>query len=155
MKAYWKDGGGAITGAELEAQGIFNTRLPVEESRHREPLAAIMARHGYVDRDLVEMSPGMKDFEAICEKFSIEHYHPGDEVRFILEGSGVWEIRSLDDRLMKVEVQAQDFIVVPAHRYHFFYLTPERRIRCVRLFKDHNGWTQVYRKDVEAGAARA
>jgi 1,2-dihydroxy-3-keto-5-methylthiopentene dioxygenase len=54
---------------------------------------------------------------------------------------------------MKVEVGSKDFITVPDNRYHRFYLTDEKKIECVRLFKDHNGWVQVYRKDVEAGTA--
>ena len=153
MKAQWLDTGQPITAEQLHSQGILYVRLPVDEARHREPLARIMREHGYVDRDQVDMAPDMPNFAELCRKFAIEHYHPGDEVRFILAGAGVWEIRSLDDRFMKVEVGAEDFITVPARRYHRFYLTPENRIQCVRLFKDHSGWEQVYRKDVEAGAA--
>jgi 1,2-dihydroxy-3-keto-5-methylthiopentene dioxygenase len=51
---------------------------------------------------------------------------------------------------MKVEVEARDFITVPADRFHRFYLTDEKHIQCIRLFKDHNGWIQKYRKDLEA-----
>jgi 1,2-dihydroxy-3-keto-5-methylthiopentene dioxygenase len=152
MKAYWLESGETISADELNAQDIFYTRLPVEEAAHKEPLAEIMLEHGYVDRDLVKMSEDMPTFAEMCRKFSIEHYHPGDEVRFIISGAGIWEIRSLDDRWMKVEVESEDFITVPANRYHRFYLTDEKMIQCVRLFKDHNGWVQVYRKDVEAAA---
>ena len=34
-------------------------------------------------------------------------------------------------------------------------MTDEKYIKCVRLFKDNNGWVQVYRKEVEAGTAKA
>jgi 1,2-dihydroxy-3-keto-5-methylthiopentene dioxygenase len=152
MKAQWLDSKQPISAEELNAQGILYVKLPVDEAGHKAPLEQIMAEHGYVDRDLVKMSPEMPTFDAMCAKFEIEHYHPGDEVRFIIAGAGVWEIRSLDDRWMKVEVESTDFITVPSNRYHRFYLTDEKYIQCVRLFKDHNGWVQVYRKDVEAGA---
>jgi 1,2-dihydroxy-3-keto-5-methylthiopentene dioxygenase len=153
MKACWLESDKPISAEALNAQGIFYAQLPVAEAEHKAPLEKIMRDHGYVDRDQVNMSPEMPTFDEMCRKFAIEHYHPGDEVRFILSGSGVWEIRSLDDRWMKVEVAAEDFITVPSNRYHRFYLTDEKKIQCVRLFKDHSGWVQVYRKDVEAGAA--
>jgi 1,2-dihydroxy-3-keto-5-methylthiopentene dioxygenase len=83
-----------------------------------------------------------------------EHLHTDDEVRFLLSGSGVFEIRSLDDRWMKVIVEPSDFILVPANRFHRFYLTDEKKIQCVRLFKDQSGWTPIYRKDAETVAAQ-
>lgn len=153
MNAVWLDTNEPISAEVLNAQDIFYTRLPVDESAHKAGLEKIMQEHGYVDRDLVKMSPALPNFDEMSRKFSIEHYHPGDEVRFTLAGAGVWEIRSLDDRWMKVTVGAEDFITVPSGRYHRFYLTDEKLIHCVRLFKDHNGWVQVYRKDVEAGLA--
>jgi 1,2-dihydroxy-3-keto-5-methylthiopentene dioxygenase len=54
---------------------------------------------------------------------------------------------------MKVTVEPSDFILVPANRYHRFYLTGEKNIHCVRLFKDPSGWTPLYRKDLEATGA--
>jgi 1,2-dihydroxy-3-keto-5-methylthiopentene dioxygenase len=154
MKATWIDSGKDITAKELDAQGILNRQLPTEGTGWQERLEAAKKELGYVSQDQVDMTPQMPKFEEICKKFSIEHYHPGDEVRFLLSGAGVWHIRSLDDRWMKVEVVKGDFIVVPENRYHLFYLTQEQNIQCVRLFKDNNAWTQVYRKDVEAAAAK-
>lgn len=150
MKASWLETGKEITSAELNAQGILNMQLPSDPAAYKEPLAKIMKEKGYVDQDQVDMSPSMgPKFDEMCQKFSIEHLHPGDEVRFLIAGAGVWEIRSLDDRWMKVEVEARDFITVPDGRFHRFYLTDEKHIQCIRLFKDHNGWIQKYRKDLE------
>ncbi|MGH7441306.1 MAG: 1,2-dihydroxy-3-keto-5-methylthiopentene dioxygenase, partial [bacterium] len=116
MKAEWLETHKPITSEELNAQGIFYVRLPVDEAAHKVALEKIMKDNGYVDRDQVNMTADMDNFEAICRKFSVEHYHPGDEVRFTLSGAGVWEIRSLDDRWMKVEVTSEDFITVPSNR---------------------------------------
>jgi 1,2-dihydroxy-3-keto-5-methylthiopentene dioxygenase len=113
-----------------------------------------MGENGYVTMDQVKMWADMPNFQALCDKFVGEHLHTDDEVRFVLDGSGVFEIRSLDDRWMKVLVEPQDFISVPANRFHRFYLTDEKKIQCVRLFKDQSGWTPMYRKDVEAAAAK-
>jgi 1,2-dihydroxy-3-keto-5-methylthiopentene dioxygenase len=154
MKASWMDTGKEITAQELNAQGILYFQLPTDPSSYQGHLDKVMKERDYVAQDEVNMAPSLPNFEEMCNKFSIEHYHPGDEVRFLLSGSGVWEIRSLDDKWMKVEVEKADFITVPSNRYHRFYLTDEKKIQCIRLFKDNNGWVQVYRKDVEAASTK-
>ena len=42
------------------------------------------------------LSPAMENLDAICAKFVDEHFHDEDEVRFVLEGAGVFDIRSKD-----------------------------------------------------------
>lgn len=153
MKAIWLETGKDITAEELNAQGVSYRRLPTEEAAYKPPLEKIMGDNGYVTMDQVKMWPEMPNFDALCQKFVGEHLHTDDEVRFVLAGSGVFEIRSLDDRWMKVTVEPQDFISVPANRYHRFYLTDEKKIQCVRLFKDQSGWTPLYRKEREEAAS--
>ncbi len=153
MKAIWLETGKDITAEELNAQGVSYRRLPTEEAAYKPPLEKIMGENGYVTMDQVKMWPEMQNFDALCQKFVGEHLHTDDEVRFVLAGSGVFEIRSLDDRWMKVTVEPQDFISVPANRYHRFYLTDEKKIQCVRLFKDQSGWTPLYRKEREEAAS--
>ncbi len=150
MKAIWLETGKDISAQELNAQGVTYRQLPTEEAAYTPPLEQIMKDNGYVTMDQVKMWAEMPNFDALCQKFVGEHLHTDDEVRFVLSGSGVFEIRSLDDRWMKVLVEPQDFISVPANRYHRFYLTDEKKIQCMRLFKDQSGWTPVYR---EAAAA--
>jgi 1,2-dihydroxy-3-keto-5-methylthiopentene dioxygenase len=67
-------------------------------------------------------------------------------VRFVLEGEGIFDIRSRDDRWMRVVVERGDLIVVPKDRHHRFMLTEHKTIRCVRLFQDKSGWTPHYRQ---------
>jgi len=155
MKAIWLETGKEINAEELNSQGVTYRQLPTEETAYKPPLEKIMADNGYVTMDQVKMWPEMPNFDALCQKFVGEHLHTDDEVRFVLSGSGVFEIRSLEDRWMKVTVEPRDFISVPANRYHRFYLTEEKKIQCVRLFKDPSGWTPLYRKDREQATAKA
>jgi len=150
MKAIWLETGKNISAEELNAQGVTYRQLPTEETAYKPPLEAIMKDNGYVTMDQVRMWAEMPNFQALCDKFVGEHLHTDDEVRFVLSGSGVFEIRSQDDKWMKIIVEPQDFISVPANRYHRFYLTDEKKIQCVRLFKDQSGWTPVYREPVAA-----
>jgi 1,2-dihydroxy-3-keto-5-methylthiopentene dioxygenase len=154
MKAIWLDTGADIPAKDLNAQGVTYEQFDTDEATYRDPLKRIMGERGYVTMDQVRMWPDMDNFQALCDRFVGEHLHTDDEVRFVLAGSGVFEIRSLDDRWMKVLVEPGDFILVPANRFHRFYLTDEKKIQCVRLFKDQSGWAPHYRKDLEAAAAK-
>jgi 1,2-dihydroxy-3-keto-5-methylthiopentene dioxygenase len=145
MHAYWLDDGETISEATLGGHGVLTMQLDTNASHYRAPLDAFALRHGYVEEDQVSLSPETPSLEAICAKFTGEHLHTEDEVRFVLEGEGIFDIRSTDSRWMRVEVSAGDLIVVPKDRYHRFFLTDRRTIRCVRLFQDASGWTPHYR----------
>ena len=115
-----------------------------------EPIQKLMAEGGYRTADVVHITPETPD--EMLAKFDKEHLHTEDEVRFVLDGRGIFDIRARDERWMRVVVEAGDLIVVPKDRYHRFELTAEKSIRCVRLFQDPAGWTPHYRAaDDEAG----
>lgn len=151
MKAYWKDNGQNITAEELRSNGIDYE--PLDVNNYQADLDRIKEKNNYVTQDIVEITPQMPNLEAILAKFDKEHLHTDDEVRFVLSGSGIFDIRAKNDRMMRVEVYAGDYISVPANRYHLFYCTEEKAIRCVRLFKDNSGWTPLYRTDRDRVAA--
>ena len=104
-------------------------------------------RGKYVQADLVALNPDTPDLENICANFIKEHHHEDDEVRFVVEGSGVFEVLSQkDDSRIKISTEPGDLVVIPAKRRHLFYLTQQRTIRCIRLFKNSKGWEAIYTK---------
>ena len=154
MQAHWLDADEPAIGVEtLAREGVLYRSLDTcseateatGESAFDAPLAAFATEHGYVHRDEVALSAETPNLDAICAKFVDEHRHDEDEVRFVLEGAGVFDIRSRDDRWMRVTVTPGDLIVVPKDRHHRFFLTDARTIRCVRLFRDPAGWIPHYR----------
>ncbi len=144
MHAHWLESEQSIDPDRLKAEGVHYERLDL--GAHQTALDALKAAQGYVHQDEVALRPDTENLEAICAKFTGEHLHTEDEVRFVLEGAGVFDIRSRDDRWMRVTVEAGDLIVVPKDRHHRFFLTDEKTIHCVRLFQDPSGWTPQYRK---------
>ncbi len=146
MKATWLDDGSEIDRDTLTAQGVLNDALPLDESGYQPTMDTLKTDRGYIHQDQVELRPETPNLDAICKKFDDEHYHDEDEVRFVLEGEGIFDIRSTDDRWMRVLVEAGDLIVVPAKRHHRFELTESKTIRCVRLFQDQSGWVPHYRQ---------
>lgn len=145
MKATWLDRAETVGVDELLANDVYYTRLDTDPARYQAPIDQLKAERGYIEQDEVQLSPSTPNLDAICAKFVDEHFHDDDEVRFVLEGEGIFDIRSKDDRWMRVVVERGDLIVVPANRHHRFLLTESKHIHCVRLFKDSSGWTPHYR----------
>lgn len=148
MRAYWLDeaapsDGATISEQELAANDVTYRAMPLES--YEKPLEVFMQQNGYVTRDEIQLSTATPDLAAIEAKFDREHLHTDDEVRYVLEGEGIFDIRSRDDRWMRVVVTAGDLISVPKDRHHRFLLTAKKQIRCARLFVDSSGWTPIYR----------
>ena len=150
MKAFFRDDRGTqqedVDASTLERCGVLYRKLPLDPAAHQPVLDELRTQRGYIAQDEVQLRPDTPNLDAALKKFDPEHLHEDDEVRFVLEGEGVFDIRSDDDRWMRVIVEPGDLIVVPKGRHHRFELTPLRTIRCARLFKDAAGWVPVYRQ---------
>ena len=99
---------------------------------------------GYVTADVIDVSPATPGLEAMLNKFNSEHWHDEDEVRFIIEGRGLFHIRPRQGLVVSITVEAGDLIRVPRGTLHWFDLCRERRIRAIRLFQNPSGWTPHY-----------
>ena len=140
----------------LGAHGIdyeqWTTDRPLEGDATPEMLLAaygqeierLRARGGYVTADVIDVRPETPNLEAMLAKFSREHWHDEDEVRFIIEGRGLFHIHARDGLVFAIEVEAGDLIRVPRGTHHWFDLCADHRIRAIRLFQDSSGWTPHY-----------
>ncbi len=107
---------------------------------------------GFVTADLIDVNPATPGLDAMLAKFSREHWHDEDEVRFILEGRGVFHIHPREGGpVIAIEVGPGDLLRVPRGTRHWFDLCADRRIRAIRLFQDPAGWTPHY---TESGVDR-
>jgi 1,2-dihydroxy-3-keto-5-methylthiopentene dioxygenase len=129
----------------LRRNGVTYERLELADDAYVSRLAELEHERGYVEQDIVALAPTTENLAAICAKFAAEHLHTDDEVRFVLAGEGIFDIRDDADRWMRVTVEPGDLIVVPKDRHHRFFLTDSQQIRCVRLFQDSAGWVPHYR----------
>lgn len=147
MRAYrLEEPAHAIAPEDLARRGVHSWSVPSDEAGRAAMIEAVKREHGYVDEDFVELGPATPNLDAICAKFDKEHYHTEDEVRFVVEGEGIFDVRDDgDERWIRIEVSRGDMIVIPANRYHRFTLTDLRQIRCMRLFTNHDGWAPLYR----------
>jgi 1,2-dihydroxy-3-keto-5-methylthiopentene dioxygenase len=119
---------------------------------HAAKIDDLKARGGYVTADVIDVQPDTPGLDAMLAKFNSEHWHDEDEVRFIVEGRGLFHIHPQDGPVFAIEVEAGDLIRVPRGTRHWFDLCGDRRIRAIRLFQDPSGWTPHYtRSGVDQG----
>ena len=49
-----------------------------------------------------------------------EHFHPDEEIRFILNGGGYWDFRDINDCWVRLSICKNDLIIIPPGMYHRF-----------------------------------
>ena len=126
---------------------------PPEEilAAYAHEIDALKQRGGYVTADVIDVKPETPNLDLMLAKFSREHWHDEDEVRFIVEGRGLFHVHPPGGPVFAIEVGAGDLIRVPRGTHHWFDLCADRRIRAIRLFQDPSGWTPHY---TESGVDR-
>jgi 1,2-dihydroxy-3-keto-5-methylthiopentene dioxygenase len=107
-------------------------------------IEALKRRGGYVTADVIDVTAATPGLDAMLAKFSREHWHDEDEVRFVVQGRGLFHIHPRKSPVVALEVEAGDLIRVPRGTWHWFDLCSDRRIRAIRLFQDPSGWTPHY-----------
>ncbi|MZR61861.1 acireductone dioxygenase [Alcanivorax sp. DP30] len=99
----------------------------------------LMKNEGYQTVDVVSMVPDHPEKEAFRKKFLDEHRHSEDEVRFFVEGQGLFTLH-IDDRVYEVLCTKGDLISVPANTPHWFDMGSQPRFVAIRLFNNTEGW---------------
>jgi 1,2-dihydroxy-3-keto-5-methylthiopentene dioxygenase len=95
---------------------------------YKDKIDELKARGGYVTADVIDVFPDTPNLETMLNKFNSEHWHDEDEVRFIVEGRGLFHIHPKTGPVFAIEVEAGDLIRVPRGTHHWFDLCADRRI---------------------------
>jgi len=83
---------------------------------------------------------------AFNEGFYEEHIHPGgDEVRYIIDGKGYFDIRDVNDEWVRMHARAGDFLIFPSGIDHRFSVDETSYVQAMRLFPGSGtpDWTAV------------
>ncbi|KAI1322821.1 ARD/ARD' family-domain-containing protein [Xylariaceae sp. FL0255] len=153
MRAYWydnlagdqrlpHDSGKSVPEADLAKIGVLYYRCPSLSS-----VDTLAAERGYKNRDEITVSPEkMGDvYESKVKSFFEEHLHEDEEIRYIRDGQGFFDVRSKDDAWVRIRLEKDDLIILPAGIYHRFTTDEENYIQAMRLFKDEPKWTPLNR----------
>jgi 1,2-dihydroxy-3-keto-5-methylthiopentene dioxygenase len=130
----WEPGGALPDGASAdEVLGAYTAQI-----------GRLKERGGYTTADVIDVTPQTPGLDAMLARFSREHWHDEDEVRFILRGRGLFHVRPPQGPVHAIEVEPGDLLRVPRGTRHWFDLCASRDIRAIRLFQDMSGWTPHY-----------
>jgi len=138
------DSGKPVPTEYLDSLGVFYHRCPTEDLSG---VNTIAQKRNYKNRDEITVSKkAMGDiYEDKVKMFFHEHLHEDEEIRYILDGHGYFDVRSEGDDWVRIWLEKDDLIVLPAGIYHRFTTDEGNYIKAIRLFKDEPKWTPLNR----------
>ncbi|KAL0638445.1 1,2-dihydroxy-3-keto-5-methylthiopentene dioxygenase [Maublancomyces gigas] len=136
------DSGVAVSVAELERIGVISHHFSSVDD-----VNSLALERGYKNRDEITVSPAALGdvYETKVKVFFNEHIHEDEEIRYILDGEGFFDVRSNDDRWLRIRLVKGDLIILPAGIYHRFTTDNKNYVKAMRLFKEEPKWTPLNR----------
>jgi 1,2-dihydroxy-3-keto-5-methylthiopentene dioxygenase len=109
---------------ELSKLGVLYFRYPEIEG-----VDELASERHYKNRDVITVSPQAMGhvYEDKVKMFFNEHLHEDEEIRYILEGNGFFDVRSEEDEWIRISLEKFDGIILPPGIYHRF-TTDEKNV---------------------------
>lgn len=106
-----------VSVTELEKIGVISHHFSSVDD-----VNSLASERGYQNRDEITVSPiALGDvYETKVKAFFNEHLHEDEEIRYILDGEGFFDVRAKDDRWVRIRLGKGDLIILPAGLYHRF-----------------------------------
>ncbi|MFC0677871.1 acireductone dioxygenase [Lysobacter korlensis] len=106
---------------------------------YRKDIDRLVAERGFKTVDVVSISPEHPERETMRGKFLDEHFHKEDEVRFFVDGSGLFTLH-VGDQVYEILCEKGDLIAVPDSTLHWFDMGPQPSFVAIRFFTEADGW---------------
>jgi len=152
MRAYWydneagdqrqpHDSGRVVSPEKLSELGILHFNYDNVEFVDK-----VASEREYKNRDVITISPTtLPGYDEKVKNFFHEHLHEDEEIRYILDGSGYFDVRGKDDDWIRIALEKGDLMIMPAGIYHRFTTDEKDYTKAMRLFKDDPKWTPLNR----------
>ncbi len=132
----------------------WNASVPLEPNAGQDQIldaydadiARLKAAYGYTTADVIRVTAETPNVPALREKFLNEHTHSEDEVRFFVEGSASFYLRT-GGKVFQAICTRGDLIGVPANTTHWFDMGPSPEFAAIRLFVNPEGWVANFTGD--------
>lgn len=118
------DSGRPVSEDYLASIGVLYRRCPSIENVNE-----LARERGYKNRDQVTVSPEAMGevYEDKVKSFFHEHLHEDEEIRYIVDGAGYFDVRGKEDEWVRIALEKDDLIVLPPGIYHRF-TTDEKNV---------------------------
>lgn len=124
--------------ANSSDQDVLNT--------YQKSVQHLKEHYGFQSADVIHMRPDHPQKKELREKFLSEHIHSDFEVRFFVQGQGLFFLHT-NNQVYALLCEAGDLISVPANMPHWFDMGSQPFLSCIRLFTDESGWVAQYTKN--------
>jgi len=106
---------------------------------YQEEIERLNADHGFQSVDVVSLGPDHPEKTALRDKFLAEHIHVDFEIRFFVDGRGLFYLH-VGEQVYLLLCERGDLISVPANTTHWFDMGTNPRFKCIRFFTTPDGW---------------
>ncbi|XP_050389633.1 acireductone dioxygenase [Patella vulgata] len=133
--------------AELKKRtGIMYWEIDSDTYETNEELKQIRKEQDYSYEDEITITEqALPNYHEKLKIFFMEHLHSDEEIRYILDGSGYFDVRDSDEKWIRIKVEKNDMITLPAGIYHRFTLDDKNYIKAKRYFVGVPVWTPINR----------
>ncbi|KAK3784344.1 hypothetical protein RRG08_053830 [Elysia crispata] len=106
-------------------------------------------------KDYIDIDSRLEpDYNKRMKIFNSEHLHPDEEIRFVSAGSGFFDMRSRDDKWIRLELSQGDLMIIPGGVYHRFFLDHKGYVKLRRLFSEEPSWVAFHRPEGDTHTVR-
>lgn len=143
---------GAQIAQELSAIGVTFERWPTRAmgdnvlAAYAPEIEKLKSLGGYRSIDVICLRPDHPERAALRTKFLSEHTHAEDEVRFFIEGEGLFTLHA-QGKVWNVLCTAGDLMSVPAGMRHWFDMGARPHFTAIRMFVNPDGWVAQFTGD--------
>uniref|UniRef100_A0A8C6EKY1 Acireductone dioxygenase n=1 Tax=Microcebus murinus TaxID=30608 RepID=A0A8C6EKY1_MICMU len=106
---------------QLRRLGVLYWKLDADKYENDPELEKIRRERNYSWMDIITITRDkLPNYEEKIKMFYEEHLHLDDEIRYILDGSGYFDVRDAEDKWIRIAMEKGDMITLPAGIYHRF-----------------------------------
>jgi 1,2-dihydroxy-3-keto-5-methylthiopentene dioxygenase len=116
------------------------------KAAYADEIAELNQQYGFQSVDVIALQPDNPQAAEFREKFLAEHIHSDFEVRFFVDGEGLFYLH-VEDRVYAILCEKGDLISVPENTTHWFDMGARPNFRCIRFFVIPDGWVGEFTGD--------
>ncbi|MFI3135375.1 MAG: AraC family ligand binding domain-containing protein [Methylococcaceae bacterium] len=126
-----------------------HTLLPADADQqsvldaYQKSIDKLNLRFSFKSVDVINVTPDHPDKTVLRQKFLAEHVHDDFEVRFFIEGKGLFYLHA-NNNIYAVLCEAGDLISVPNNTPHWFDMGENPHFKVIRFFTVAEGWVAEF-----------